>query len=75
MAANESQRKKFDILIGGINKGSKESLQYNDPNGPPGSVKSKNNIGSDMNRSFNANGKSPQRKNFLMPPNPAQDDV
>jgi hypothetical protein len=74
MAANESQRKKFDILIG-INKGSKESLQSNDPNGPPGSVMRKNNIGSDMNRSFNANGKSQQRKNFPVPPNPAQDDV
>jgi hypothetical protein len=75
MAANESQRKKFDILIGGINKGSQESLQSNDPNGPPGSVKRKNNIGSDMNRSFKANGKSPKKKNFPMPPNPAQDDV
>jgi hypothetical protein len=75
MAANESQRKKFDILIGEINKGSKGSLQSNDPNGPRSSVERKNNFGSDMNRSFNANGKSPQSKNFLMQPNPAQDDV
>jgi hypothetical protein len=74
MAANESQRKKFDILIG-INKGSKESLQSNDSNGLPGSVKRKNNIASDMNRSFKAKGKSPKKKIFPVSPNPAQDDV
>jgi hypothetical protein len=75
MAANESQRKKFDILIGEINKGSKGSLKSNDPNCPSGSVKRKNNFGSDMNRSLNANGKSPQKKNFLPPAGPSQDDL